>query len=209
MKKALFALAAVGMAASAFADATLVFGNRTIDNAAGTGTYNVPIWKSNGDTDSTTVNPTSGNGAGTLAGGVTVGLFTTGGVAIRNDTGGLAQSLLRTDANAQFFATSSQVAVVPGATPGQSATVVVRAWQGSSFANASTTPGQNSAQWTVTTKPLGGPDPGGGPPKTPPTMTGWGPESGAGLDLITTVPEPTTIALGAIGVGALLLRRRK
>jgi len=202
MKKALFALAAVAMASSAFADATITFGNRTIDKKDGSGTYNVPIWKDG----STTA------GAGTLAGGVTVGLFFNG-TQLLSTTGTPVQSALRTDANAQFFATSSQTANVPGINPGTTQTLEVRAWQGASFANALATPGQQSSgpagSWTFTTKALGGIDPVSGNPVFTPGMTGWGPESGAGLALVTTVPEPTTIAFGALGIGALLLRRRK
>jgi len=206
MKKALFALAVVGMTTSVFAaDGTILFGPRTIDNAAGTGTYNVPLWKTNGDQDTTTVNSALG-GAGTLAGGVTVGLFL-GNTQLNNDAGGLAQSLLRTDANAQFFATSSQTAVVSGVAPGNTASLTVRAWQGANGFAAAKANGLQYGEWTFTSKPLGG-TPAVGQPIQTPTMTGWGPENSAGFDLIQA-PEPTTIAFGALGIGALLLRRRK
>jgi len=44
---------------------------------------------------------------------------------------------------------------------------------------------------------LGGTPPGGGLPVPTPGMTGW-----------ALVPEPSTIALAVLGIGALLLRRR-
>jgi hypothetical protein len=209
MKKALYVLAATAMAASAFAQGTIVFSSRTIDNAAGTGTYNVPIW---GTDDNPNTKPTSG-GAGDLAGGTTVGLFLAStpdnGAPVNNDQGQPAQTLLRVGASSQFMATSSQTAVIPGFAAGTQAPLEVRAWQGSSFASASTTIGQQSGRWAFTSKPLGGTPAGGGLPITPPTMTGFGPEDGTGVEMVRTVPEPSTIALGALGVGALLLRRRK
>jgi len=205
MKKALMVLAAVAMGASAFAQGTIVFGNRNIPTASGTGggngngTYNVPIWEFNPAPGTQT-----GNGAGDLPGGVTVGLFTAGGAQQ------IGTSLLRTDANSQFFATAAQTLTVPGADAGTTPTLTVRAWQGSSFAAASApNSGLQYGEWTFTTaKPLGGTPAGGGLPITPPGMTGWGPEDGTGLELVG-VPEPTTIALGVLGVGALFLRRRK
>jgi len=201
MKKALLALATMALAASAFAQGTIVFANRNIPILAGgttgggngNGTYNVPIWEFNG---------LGTKPAGLLPGGVTVGLFTSTGTQ-------LGTTLLRTDAapslNAGFFATGSQTLAVPGSDAGTTPSLLVRAWQGSSFAAAQGGAGQWN-EWSFTTKPLGGTPASGGLPITPPSMTGWGPESGAGLPL---VPEPSTIALSVLGVGALLLRRRK
>ena len=201
MKKALMVLAAVAMGATAFAqgttDGTIVFANRNIQISAGgttgggngNGTYNVPIWTVSGSPD----------GAGDLAGGVTVGLFNAAGAL-------LGSTLLRTDASSQFFATGSQTLTVTGSVPGSTPNVTVRAWQGAGgFAAAQAGAGQ-WGEWTFTTKPLGGTPPSGGLPITPPGMTGWGPETGAG---VTLTPEPSTIALGVLGIGALLLRRRK
>src|SRR5947209_4507312 len=74
----------------------IYFGNRNIPTAGGTGggngngTYNVPIWQATVTTE----------GAGSLPGGVTVGLFKTDGTM-------LGSTLLRTDAHSQFFATAS------------------------------------------------------------------------------------------------------
>jgi hypothetical protein len=213
MKKALLVLVAGLMTASAYAQANgnIIFANRNVPTVSGTGggngngTYNIPFWEFNPAPGVQT-----GNGAGDLPGGVTVGLFQAG------STTPLATTLLRIDANSQFFATSATPVDVPGVAPGQTAALVVRAWQGASLAAAKagglqwldeTVPG--AAGLAFTSKPLGGtpPQPGSTPVQTP-NMTGWGPEDGTGFEL-TQVPEPSTIALAAIGIGALVLRRRK
>src|SRR5437868_1215661 len=111
MKKAILVLAAVAMGASAFAQGTIVFANRNIPiisggttgGGNGNGTYNVPIWEVGG--------LAAKNGAGDLPGGVTVGLFAPGAAESATP---LATTLLRTDANSQFFATASQTVTVPG-----------------------------------------------------------------------------------------------
>ena len=201
MKKALFVLAAVTMAASAFAQGTIVFQNRNIPTASGSGTYNVPIWEANG---------TGNNAAGDLPGGVTVGLFAQDGTLI-------GSSLLRTDAapslNSGFFATAAQTLTVPNAAPGSTPTLIVRAWQGpGTFAQAKASGNQqymdelSDSRNQFTSRALGGTPAGGGLPITPPGMTGWGPEAGTGL---TLVPEPSSIALGVLGLGAVALMRRR
>ena len=202
------------MTASAYAQANgnIIFANRNVPTLSGTGggngngTYNIPFWEYN-----PLPGVQTGNGAGDLPGGVTVGLFQAGSATP------LATTLLRTDANSQFFATSATTIDVPGVAPGQTASLVVRAWQGASLA-AAKAPG-STLQWldetvapslAFTSRPLGGtpPTPGSTPVPTP-NMTGWGPEDNTGFELTTIVPEPSTIALAAVGVGALLLRRRK
>jgi hypothetical protein len=201
MKKALLVLAAVAMAASALAQGTIDFMNRNIPGANGGASYNVPLWV-NG-----TVNGTAGPGAGTLPGGVTVGLFEAGG------TVPLVTSLLRSDtpANAAFFATATQTARTSqdaGTTP----QLFVRAWTTASggFAAARNTVGAQWGEWSFTSQPLGGTPASGGLPVPTPGMTGWGPGPiNGGFALEVTVPEPSTVALGVLGVGALLLRRRK
>src|SRR5205085_9618316 len=90
---------------SSFAQGTIVFANRNIPiisggttgGGNGNGTYNVPIWEVGG--------LAAKNGAGDLPGGVTVGLFAPGAAESATP---LATTLLRTDANSQFFATASQ-----------------------------------------------------------------------------------------------------
>jgi len=93
---------------------------------------------------------------------------------------------------------SAQVVDVPGVTPGTSAQFVLKAWIGSDFDSAQTK-GQ-SAPFTVSN--LGGTPP-GGLPITPPSLNGL-----QSFDLVTT-PEPSTIALAALGAAAFFIRRRK
>jgi MYXO-CTERM domain-containing protein len=202
MKKALLVMAAVAMGASAFAQGTIIYANRNIPTLSGTGggngngSYNVPIFQ-NGSTTA---------GAGALTGGVTVGLFTPDGNTL------IGSSLLRSTTTptdtSMFFAQSAQTFNVPGTNPGDTPTLIVREWQGSSFAAAKGGAGQWGEQ-PFTTRPLGGTPVGGGTPIPTPNMTGWGPESGAGIQLNPAVPEPTTVAFGVLGLGALVLARRR
>jgi PEP-CTERM motif len=198
MKKALLALALVAASASsAFAQGTIDFINRNIGTIADPGVlYNVPIYTQGGRA--------TGTGAGNLPGGVTVGLFLAGAA---DSATPIVSSLLRTGTavQSQFFATTSQTATIPSIGAGARADLLVRAWQGTSFATAKGGAGQYG-EWAFTSAPLGGTPAGGGLPIPTPGMTGWGPENGTGLEL---VPEPSTIALGVLGLGALLLRRRK
>lgn len=199
MKKALLVLGAVAMSASVFAqDGTLTFSNRNVPTPAGDGTtYNIPIWAMGG---------TNTDGAGDLPGGVTVGLYLPG------STTPLATAVLRTDANSQFFGNpSSQSVTITGFAAGSTPTLEVKAWQGpGTYADALAAGRQvsdpNNAI-TFTTRPLGGTPAGGGLPITPPGVTGLI-TSGQGITL-TIVPEPSVMALGALGIGAMLLRRRK
>jgi hypothetical protein len=200
--KILYTIAALVTAVSAFAQGTIVFQNRNIPKADGSGTYNVPIWEFGG---------TASNGAGDLPGGFTVGLFDQSGAL-------LGSSLLRTDpppsVNSGFFATAAQTLTVPNAAPGSTPTLIVRGWQGpGTFAQAQASGTQlwmdeiSDPRNQFTTKPLGGTPAGGGLPITPPGMTGWGPESGAGITIV--VPEPSTFALSILGVAAFCLFGRK
>jgi hypothetical protein len=208
MKKALLALAMVTVSTSVFAQSTggtLNFKTLGIQKADGSGTYNVPIFQSNGDTPTGIANDNGTVGAGSLTGGATLGLFVNG-----SSTPFFTSILGTTTAQSPYAVNPASGSVtVPGTTPGQQIPLTIRVWQGSSFATAQSTPGQNWREWTFTTKPLGG-DPGnGGLVITPPTLTGWGPETGTGYELNVTVPEPSTIALGVLGVGALVLARRR
>jgi len=218
MKKALFTifLTAASVAAQSSSDGTIVFKSLGIQNAAGTGTYHVPLYASNGD------NPQSinwvyvyvGNGnstipGGSILGGVTVGLFLSS-----NLTTPLAIGQLGTDPAARqpYIMTTapSQTVSVTGQAPGATPSLTIRAWSTSagSFDSARTMPSAEWAEWVITSKPLGGTPAGGGTPITPPTLTGWGAENGSGFELNQT-PEPSTIALSVLGVGALALARRR
>jgi hypothetical protein len=103
-----------------------------------------------------------------------------------------------TGGGAGFF--NGGVKTLPGFAAGTKPFFLVRAWDvstGASYAAASVK-GQMAApvQFGVN---LG--DPSAQPPTTPATLIG-----GTSFNL---VPEPSTIALAVLGIGALLLRRRK
>jgi hypothetical protein len=89
---------------------------------------------------------------------------------------------------------SAGAATFAGLLPGTSANLVLRAWQGAagSSYDSAAVKGQ-SAQFTVNFAV---------PPNPPGDLLTLGTGS------FTMVPEPTTLALGAIGLGALLIRRR-
>lgn len=104
-------------------------------------------------------------------------------------------------ANGRF--TAGQVSV-PDAAGGTTAQLIVRAWDnttGSSYATA-LVKGQSSP---FTTGVLGG---AGNPPATPVSMV-TGAANGFQSFQLQGIPEPSTIALGALGAAALLIRRRK
>jgi hypothetical protein len=192
MKKALLTiLTAISVAAQSSSDGTIVFKNIGVGNAAGTGTYNVPLFNS------------QGVGAGNT---VTVGLFLSSNLNTPLATGVLGT----TAAQSPYIVTpaASQTVFVSGQLPGSTPSLTIRAWTTSagSFDAALTTPGAQWGEWVITSKPLGGVPPGGGTPITPPSLTGWGSETGTGFVLS---PEPSTIALTVLGVGAFALARRR
>jgi hypothetical protein len=203
MKKALLALAMVVASASALAQGTIDFINRNISTVGDPLVlYNVPIYQMGGRANLI--------GAGNLPGGVTLGLFAAG--AAENATPLFSQVLRTGTASAAQFlvsgATIPTTATIPGTPAGATASLIVRAWQGNGGFAAAKAGGLQFGEWTFTSAQLGGTPPSGGTPNPTPGMTGWGPENGSGFEL-TIVPEPSTIALGVLGVGALFLRRRK
>jgi len=102
MKKALLTLAAAAMASSAFAQGTITFYNNNIVNPATGATYVAGIWADNGDL----IKGNSTVGAGTLPGGVTVGLF----LASDLNTA-LATTTLRTASRQEVFAGTHDVTI--------------------------------------------------------------------------------------------------
>jgi hypothetical protein len=191
MKKALLALAVAAAASSGYAQGVITFYNNAIPingrtitppatAAAGATTYRAGVFRPDG------------TGAGD---GFTAGLF------LASDAGNpaataLATTTFRLNNTFEVFLAPQDV-TVQGVPVGSTANFIVRAWQtGSTFA-ASTIRGE-STPWT--SEALGGTVP-GNPPAANATMSGF-----MG---ITMVPEPSTLALGAIGMGALMLRRRK
>jgi len=90
----------------------------------------------------------------------------------------------------------TQTVDVPGITPGNNGTFVVRAWKTSlGTYDAAKAAGQSGESASVTIAVGGGTLP-------PANLTGL-----AGFTV--AVPEPSIIALGVLGASALLLRRRK
>jgi MYXO-CTERM domain-containing protein len=105
-----------------------------------------------------------------------------------------------------LFQYSGSDVAIPGSTPGQSTTLTLKAWKGGATFATATSRGEAS----FTTAPLGGINP--TPP--PPSLTAPDLSGGAGVGFkgltVVTVPEPATLALGVLGLGALgLIRRRK
>jgi hypothetical protein len=109
----------------------------------------------------------------------------------------------RTGAAAGYWSISpDSTRTITGAAAGASVTLTVKAWdstKGSTYAAAVTAGGKYGSSDPFTVQ-LGGQGP-SGPPAVPADMIGF--------KSFSLVPEPSTIALGALGAAALLLRRRK
>lgn len=118
-----------------------------------------------------------------------------GSVEILDSTGAVIQSG-GLGANGLFFL---GVTDIPGTTPGGAGSIIIRAWDnstGSSYATAT-----SKGQAIVTLTGLGG---GAIPPPGLGTAGNF-----TGLQL-TVIPEPSTVALAALGmVGLLFVARRK
>lgn len=109
----------------------------------------------------------------------------------------------RTGAGAGFVDTAAGTARTIGSVAaGAVATIQVKAWEAASGATyeAALAAGGKTGFSNVITVTTGG---AGEPPSLPANLTGL-----TSFQL-TIIPEPSTIALGLLGVGALLLRRRK
>ena len=203
MKKALLAVAAVTMAASVYAqsstDGNVILQNfniavspgATTGGSNGNGTYNTPIFQFGNQT-----------GAGLLAGGAKLGLFITG------QTTPLATAILGTAAGTSPYTATpfSQPVTITGSAPGTTPSLTIKVWQDTTKTfDQALAAGLQTGSWTFNAPPLGG-TPSGGTPIQTPTLTGFGAIDGSGFHL---TPEPSTVALGVLGIGALFLRRRK
>lgn len=105
---------------------------------------------------------------------------------------GPIQSYLTVNDEAMKYIVATPV-TIDGIASGEQATFQVRAWVGADSWELATIRG-SSSDVTVTL---------GGGLTVPPNLDGLAGET------ITLVPEPSTIALAVLGVGAFLLRRRK
>lgn len=200
MKKALLTLAAVAMASPAFAQGTINFFNNNLTGASGT--YRAGIFRDNAPADPNDVKGDSTIGAGA---GYTVGLFLASDVNFANP---LATTTFRTTTAQEVFIANVPDVPVPGTAPGSTANLVVAAWNTSagSFLAAKNGAGNEWGMESFTSRGLGGPNPDPTQPAIP------SPDLGPGFtafEMNVNVPEPTTVALGVLGVGALFLRRRK
>lgn len=163
-------------------------------------------------------NATTNGGSQTYTGplligtGFTAALF--GGAATITDENSpnlafVASATFRTTTStAGFFIAPTAAQNVPGGVAGAQGTFQLRAWDNhagsiTSWAAAMADPSvaKGSSALFTPSFPLGGPTPTG--VVTPPGLAGL-----TSFNL-AVVPEPGVIALGVLGLGALLLRRRK
>jgi len=222
MKKALLTLAAVAaMSVSAFAQGTITFYNNGIarpftTDAAGNRTYTydpnvngtqlpasgqgttlkgAPLISADGTTYRAGIFLPNGGNPGTTgpAGAFTVGLFLSSDLNTP-----LASTPFRSNNTFEVFANNVPVTLGAGHPTGSTENFTIRAWETGKTFDTSTIRGEAS----FLSGPLGGPV-AGNPDAAPASLLGFN-----GFTMYV-VPEPSTIALGVLGVGALLLRRRK
>jgi hypothetical protein len=143
----------------------LIFSNRFLEKADGSGTYHVPLVQQNGD------------GLGRITDGASIGLY------LPNSAVPFATGTLGASAATSPFIISAHTGTVtvPGQPPGTRATITIRAFAGTQWQPMGYGPGGIMGEWHLTTKPLGGIPPGGGAEIPTPTLSGWGPEDGSGL----------------------------
>jgi len=185
MKKLLLVAACIVASVGALAQGTVLFDNLKAGNPAG--------------------KITDASGAG-LAGTAFLAQLYAGADANSLAPVGAALSF-RTGAAAGFVSTAGIDATraIPGVAVGGTASFLqVRAWDAAGGATYDAAAGAGKAvgmSAIFAAGPLGGP---GTPPATPANITNM-----RGFSVVgTVVPEPSTIALGVLGVASLLLRRR-
>jgi hypothetical protein len=211
MKKALIALAAIATSASALAQGTITFFNNNIINPSTGATYRAGIFRDNDPTNPNDADFPFDAGLVGAGAGISVGLFLASdpNTVLKYTTGADAIALFRTANNFEVMATTGDV-VVTGVAPGATANLIVRAWT-TSYGSYTAARNANDgiAQYgegAFTSKALGGTNPNPPPPSFfTPDMA---PFSGFEMDT-SIVPEPSTYALAALGLGALFIRRRK
>lgn len=184
MNKTLIASFAMVAALSASAQGTFLFNNSALDGKP-------RIFAPDGTTGLT-------GSAGYL-----VDVVVAGATSLTDANTGLALQPLKffnSAANAGLF--SGTTVVVGGiTTAGATASVTVRAWDGNTGATYDKATVKGSVTFTQTG--FGG---FGSPPANPVAFTGF---TSFALKSTTVVPEPSTYALAALGLGGLLFLRRK
>lgn len=203
MKTSFLILTSLIVQLSTYAQGTVTFFNNNIVDPATGNTYRAGIYVE------TLPDPNDPTGPAIAPAGpdYLVGLFlpSNPNTPLKYIDGTPAVTTLRSTTAQEVFARTGDV-IVDGAPPNTSATLLVRAWSKSagSYENVVLTPGARRAEVTFTSKPLGGPNP---DPQSPAFFTpDMAPFQGL---VIPILPEPSTIALGFVGIAALLFHRRR
>lgn len=132
-------------------------------------------------------------------------------------TANLAEGNGTTVANPDVVAgtwSTTEYGVVPSTTGNGSATVQVYAWYNdggtiTSYSAAKTAGVPTGFSATANVAGLGGPNPTGGPTLTPAALPGAALGNFSLSGGTSTLPEPSTIALGVMGASAFLMRLRR
>jgi hypothetical protein len=180
MKKALVILSSLLVAVGAFAQGQVNFANRVV------GSYDAPVF----------VNSLTGARAdSTYMAQLYAGPTATSLAAIG------APVPFRTGAAAGYV--TSSTAIIPTVAPGSVAQVQIRAWASAAGATYESALAANGAtgQSAILAITTGG---AGSPPSLPANLDGL-----TSFAITGIVPEPSVLALGALGGLALLIRRRK
>jgi hypothetical protein len=183
MKQIVIAVAALSVAVSAFAQGTVNFSNRT-------GPINAPVTYAGG-----------ANVVGTGANAVWGQLLA---AAPGGTLAAVGAPVPFRDGAAAGYITGGGAVTIPGVAGGSPANVQMVAWYASQGATYAEALGKglggvgNSATISVVT---GG---AGSPPSLPANLVGL-----AGFSVSPIVPEPSIAALGLLGAGLLLIRRKK
>jgi hypothetical protein len=207
MKKTLVTLLLAASAVSSFAQGTIQFAN--IFGTTTARSFLAPIYAA--DPNNLQREQHGNTSAGVPAGDTIYagGVLNTAGYLLGLFKGEtmIASAALRTSATGALPAGTIAVitATVPDALPGTTAQLTIRAWQATAgtFANAVASGGFWGKSEVFTTGRLGGIDPTDGSIVAAPNSVGWTSFNVHG------VPEPSTIALGVLGLGSLLLFRRR
>jgi hypothetical protein len=185
MKKTLLTLALVALTAVAtYAQGTIAFGNSALTRVLFAATPG-----------GATVN--FDPAAAAIGGNIQIGVFVNG-----SDTP--VQGLATIGTTAGVMINAPSVYAIPGTDAGQVVSIQIRAWEA------------GTADWRAATKFYGQTDVRQvtlGPTAGPGTVI-WQTASGTNPNrftplIVTAVPEPSTIALAVLGLGSLLLFRRR